>query len=363
MTGLRRRTRQETRVARFRACRCHGRRGSHFTFCRGWKPRAGVVGETSETGGARLVAMRQRDLADLLVLGMLWGGSFLFLRIAAPEFGPVPMAEMRVGVAALVLFPILLRQGGTRELRAHWREVGFVGTVNSAIPFTLLSFALVSITAGFGAILNATSPLFGALIAYVWLRERLPLLRIVGLMVGFAGVALLVWGKPSFAVGGDGWAIAAALCAMLSYGIGPNYTKRNLGHVPPLVVATGSQVAAALVLLPLAVVLWPRHNPSAGAWAAAIVLGIASTGLAYILYFRLIKQRRTDAGPRRDVPGSRVRHALGRAVSGRNGHAGHAGRVRCHPGWHRAGDRHDRGARRGNRVEAPIVIGPALRLP
>lgn len=241
--------------------------------------------------------MRQRDLADLLVLAMLWGGSFLFMRIAAPEFGPVAMAETRVAVAALVLLPIVLRQGGTRELRAYWRALSFVGAVNSAIPFTLLSYAVLSITAGFGAILNATAPLFGALIAYVWLRERLPLLRSVGLLVGFGGVALLVWGKPSFTVSGDGWAIAAALCATLSYGIGPNYTKRNLGRVPPLVLATGSQIAAALMLLPLAVVLWPQHNPSAGAWVAAIVLGIASTGLAYIIYFRLIG----NVGPTRAI--------------------------------------------------------------
>ena len=87
------------------------------------------------------------------------------------------------------------------------------------------------------------------------------------------------------------------MCAALSYGIAPNYTKRNLGRVPPLVIATGSQIAAALMLLPVAVVLWPQHNPSAGAWAAAIVLGIASTGLAYILYFRLI----SNVGPTRAI--------------------------------------------------------------
>ncbi len=241
--------------------------------------------------------MRRRDLVDLLLLAMLWGGSFLFMRIAAPEFGPVAMAETRVAVAALVLFAIVLRHGGTRELRANWRALTVVGTVNSALPFTLFGYAILSISAGFGAILNATAPLFGAVIAYVWLRERLPGLRIAGLIVGFAGVALLVWGKPAFTVSGDGWAIAAALCAGLSYGIAPNYTRRNLGRVPPLVIATGSQTAAALMLLPLAVMLWPQHNPSVGAWAAAIVLGIASTGLAYILYFRLI----SNVGPTRAI--------------------------------------------------------------
>jgi drug/metabolite transporter (DMT)-like permease len=219
------------------------------------------------------------------------------MRIAAPEFGPIAMTETRLAIAALMLFAILLRQGGTEELRAHWRGLGVVGAVNSAIPFTLFGYAMLSITAGFGAIVNATAPLFGAVIAYAWLRERLPASRIVGLIVGFAGVALLVWGKPAFALSGDGSAIAAALAASLSYGIAPNYIRRNLGGVPPLVIATGSQIAAALLILPLAVAFWPRSNPSAGAWAATIVQGIASTGLAYILYFRLIR----NIGPTRAI--------------------------------------------------------------
>lgn len=241
--------------------------------------------------------MTRRDLVDLLLLAMLWGGSFLFMRIAVPEFGPLAMVEARVAIAAVMLYAIVLRYGEGRALRTHWRGLGVVGLTNSAIPFTLVGYAALSITAGFGAILNATSPLFGAMIAYVWLRERLPWPRVTGLVIGFAGVGLLVWGKPSFTLGGDGWAIAAALCAGLSYGIAPNYIKRNMDGVSSLVIATGSQIAAALLLLPPAVAYWPERNPSAGAWAAAIALGIASTGLAYILYFRLI----ASIGPTRAI--------------------------------------------------------------
>lgn len=241
--------------------------------------------------------MTRRDLVDLLLLAMLWGGSFLFMRMATPEFGPIAMVETRVAVAALMLFALVLRQRGARELRANWRALAVIGATNSALPFTLFGYAMLSVTAGFGAILNATSPLFGAVIAYVWLRERLPALRIAGLVAGFAGVGLLVWGRPSFTLNGDGWAIAAALLASLSYGIAPNYTKRHLGGVSSLVVATGSQISAALLLLPFAVVFWPAQNPSAGAWAATIVLGLASTGLAYILYFRLI----ANIGPTRAI--------------------------------------------------------------
>ncbi|MEP7085141.1 MAG: DMT family transporter [Betaproteobacteria bacterium] len=241
--------------------------------------------------------MKRRDLADLLLLAMLWGGSFLFMRIAVPEFGPFAMAETRVAVAAVLLFAITLRRNGTGELLANWRGVSVVGLTNSAIPFTLFGYAMLAVTAGFGAILNATSPLFGAIIAYVWLRDRMPVLRVAGLLIGFGGVALLVWGKPSFSLTGDGWAIAAALGAAVSYGIAPNYTKRNLGKATPLTVATGSQIAAAAILLPMAVAMWPEQNPSLAAWLAAIVLGIASTGVAYILYFRLIR----NVGPTRAI--------------------------------------------------------------
>jgi drug/metabolite transporter (DMT)-like permease len=251
--------------------------------------------------------MKRRDLIDLGLLGTLWSGSFLFMRIAVPAFGPLPMVEMRVVVAALFLLAILWRRGGMAELVREWRGVAFVGVVNSAIPFGLFAFAIQSLTAGFAAILNATSPLFGAVIAFVWLRERLPWARVAGLVIGFAGVVVLVWGKPSFAAGGAGWAIAAALGASLSYGIAPNFTRRHLGKVPPLVIATGSQVAAAIIILPLALLEWPAHNPPASAWLAATGLGILCTGVAYILYFRLI----ANVGPTRAIAVTFLIPALG----------------------------------------------------
>lgn len=241
--------------------------------------------------------MKRRDLIDLLLLAAMWGGSFLFMRIAVPEFGPMPMVEMRVAIAALVLVPLLLRQQPPKVLGDNWRGLALVGITNSAIPFALFAFAMVSITSGMGAILNSTSPLFGAVIAFFWLRDRLPWMRVAGLFVGFAGVALLMWGKPMLGIGGDGWAVAAALGASLSYGISPNYIKRNLAHVSPLAIATGSQIAATIVLLPIAIATWPATHPSSTAWLAAIALGVGCTGLAYILYFRLIR----NIGPTRAI--------------------------------------------------------------
>lgn len=244
--------------------------------------------------------MKRRDYIDLLLLAMLWGGSFLFMRLSVPEFGPMPMVEMRVAVAAAFLLPLLMRRhrGETFALLTHeWRGLAFVGITNSAIPFALFAYAMLSITSGFGAILNATAPLFGAVVAAVWLRERMSWPRVAGLLIGFCGVALLVRGKPTFALGGDTLAIAAALAASLSYGFSPSFIKRHLGHVPSLAIATGSQLVAAIVVLPIAIATWPAGSPSLVAWLAAIALGIGCTGLAYILYFRLIG----NVGPTRAI--------------------------------------------------------------
>ena len=232
--------------------------------------------------------MRSRDILELLLLSALWGASFLFMRIAVPEFGPVVLAELRVGIASIFLLPILMMRADLAELRTHWKKLATVGTVNSAIPFMLLPFSTLYLTGGFASILNATSPLWAALIAWVWLSAKLDLSRITGLIIGFGGVVVLVWNKASFNLGGVSLAIIAAILASIFYGIGANYTKKYLQGVSPLAIATGSQLAAAVVLLPGAIALWPDGPISVRAWAAVITMGVASTGFAYIIYFRLI---------------------------------------------------------------------------
>jgi drug/metabolite transporter (DMT)-like permease len=241
--------------------------------------------------------MKPRDLIDLLLLAALWGASFPFIRIAAPYFGPAPLIELRMLVGALTLLPLLLLRKGLPEMRAAIAPIFVVGVFNSALPFTLLAFAVLSLTAGFLAILNAGSPLFGAVIAYFWLKDRLTPLRILGLVIGFSGVVVLVWGKASFKPGGSGFAIMAGLLAGLSYGIAVNYTKKRLTGVNSLAIATGSQVCAALALLPLAVWYWPAEMPGFKIWLIVIGLGVLSTGLALILYFRLI----ANVGPAKAI--------------------------------------------------------------
>ena len=237
--------------------------------------------------------MRLRDVVELIALAALWGGSFLFMRMAVPAFGPFAMSFLRVAGAALLLVPLLAVRGDLAALRRHWRMIAIVGVVNSAVPFLCFAYAALSINAGLSAIFNSATPLFAAIVAWRWLGDRMTPLRVVGLAIGFAGVLWLGWGKADFRPGGSAWAIGACLLATMSYGIGPSLTKRRLTGVPPLAVAAGSQVSAAVFLALPAALAWPAIAPSASAWLMVALLAFLGTGIAYVLYFRLI----AHAGP------------------------------------------------------------------
>ncbi len=236
--------------------------------------------------------MKPLDIGELLLLAALWGASFLFMRLGAAEFGPVVLSALRVGLATLVLLPLLFWRRQAGVLRAHWRAIAVVGVVNSALPFVLFSTAALAINAGLSSIFNATAPLWGAVIAWLWLGDRLTRVRVVGLALGFAGVLWLAWDSASFKPGEHGVsaavAIAACLGATLCYGFAANYTKRRLSGVASLAVATGSQLAATLALALPALWWWPSVRPSATAWASVAGLAVLCTAVAYLLYFRLI---------------------------------------------------------------------------
>ena len=243
--------------------------------------------------------MRRRDHRDLLLLAALWGASFLFMRLGAADFGPVALVFVRVAGASLVLLPLLLWRGGgagaadgVRALRQHWRVIALVGVINSAVPFLLFTAAALVLSAALMAMFNATAPIFGALIAWLWLKDKLPASRAMGLLIGLIGVVVLAWDKADFTAGEHGisaaWGMLACLLATLLYGLAANLSRRYLAGVPPLAVAAGSQVTAALVLLLPALVWWPAAAPSGSAWASAAALAVGCTAWAYALYFRLI---------------------------------------------------------------------------
>ena len=238
---------------------------------------------------------------EFALLAALWGSSFLFMRVGAQEFGALPTAGLRVAIASLFLLPILLWHGLGPQLARHWKKIMFIGVFNSGIPFACFTFALLSISTGLSSIINATVPLFGALVAWIWLKDRPHGLRIAGLVIGFVGVALLAWDKASFKPDASGlatgWAVLACLLACLCYGISASYAKRYLGGIPALVTAAGSQLGASACLLLPTLGWWPQRMPGASAWLAVLALGVLCTGVAYILYFRLIE----NIGPARSL--------------------------------------------------------------
>jgi drug/metabolite transporter (DMT)-like permease len=236
--------------------------------------------------------MKSSDIAELIALAAIWGASFLFMRIAVPEFGPLALTALRVGGATLCLLPLVLWRGHMGALRTHWKAIAVVGLFNSALPFVLFSIAALAINAGLSSIFNATAPLWGALIAWLWLKDKLSASRVLGLFIGFVGVVFLAWGKASFRPGehgiSAGLAIGACLLATLCYGFAANYTKQRLTGVPPLAVAAGSQAAATAVLVLPALWFAPPTMPSATSWGSVIVLALLCTAVAYLLFFRLI---------------------------------------------------------------------------
>ena len=246
---------------------------------------------------------KQAWLIDFVLLAAIWGSSFLFMRLAVVEFGPFATAGVRVLIAAFFLLPIMLWRGHGSAFRQRWRPVLLVGMMNSGIPFACFCFALLYITTGLSAVLNATVPLFGAIVAWVWLKDRPGKSRLVGLAIGFVGVALLASDKASFKTATDAhdnlaeWgptlAVAACLVATLCYALSASFAKRYLGGLPSLVTATGSQMGATLILALPALIFWPSHLPGVQAWLALLVVGVVCTGLAYVLYFRIIER----AGP------------------------------------------------------------------
>lgn len=240
-----------------------------------------------------------RDTIDMWLLAAVWGASFLFLRVAAPELGPVVVAAGRVLGAAAVLLPLVAWHGHAGAARAVWPQLLLSGIVTCVLPFLGLSQAARSIPAGPLSILNATTPLWGALVGWLWAREPLRGGTALGLLMGLGGVAWLAGHRSPLDVPLDPMAVALALGATLCYALGVHHSRRHLSGLPPLAVSGGSLAAAGLVLLGPAWWLGPQDGhgqavPWSGvpaiAWAALAALAVVCTALAYLRFYRLIER-------------------------------------------------------------------------
>jgi drug/metabolite transporter (DMT)-like permease len=236
--------------------------------------------------------MSAGDGSMLLSLSLLWGGSFLFAKIAVAELPPLTLVLARVGIAGLALL-LILRLGGwtlPADLRA-WRDIAIMGLLNNALPFALLFWAQTTISSGLAAILNATTPIFTVLLAALIGAERASTLRVLGVLAGLAGVAIVMGGEVLQRAGADMLAELACLLAASSYAAAALWGRRRLAAFAAPVLAAGQLLSAATIVLPFALVFerpWQLPPPSAPVLAALAGLALLSTALGYVLYFRIL---------------------------------------------------------------------------
>lgn len=242
------------------------------------------------SGGKRIRRAGNGELgiyAMLVALAAIWGGSFLFQRVAAKDFGPFPMVEMRLALGALVLLPFLIRERA-RFTRSRWLAVIGIGALNTTLPFLLFAWGAERAPAGVSAISNSMAVPFAALAAFFVFGERIGARRAIALFAGLVGVAVLASGHV--AGSNIGAAVAAGTLAALMYGISANLLKRYLSDLPPAALAAAALLCGAIELAPLAFASWPATPIPAHSWASVIALGVFCTGTAYALYFKLIQR-------------------------------------------------------------------------
>ncbi|TCS93836.1 DMT family transporter [Hazenella coriacea] len=233
--------------------------------------------------------MSTKNLIILCSLAALWGASFFFIRVSVPTFGPFMLVELRLllAVGALLLFAWMTRT--KLDIFPHWKKYIWLGAINAAIPFALISYAEITIPSSLAAILNATTPIFTALIAWIWIREPLTWKKISGLVVGLIGVIVLVGWTPIPLHLKVFIAIICSLLATIGYGFGTIYAKRNFVS-SPLELAIGQLLGASVFLLPFSLADLPLTIPSLPALFSLLGLAIGSTAIAYLFYFQLLRE-------------------------------------------------------------------------
>ena len=234
-------------------------------------------------------------LLRLVVLAMIWGGSFLFMRLAVPEFGAGITAAGRLALSALALLAFAAIQGARIDWRRNWKGYLWIGALSASVPFLLFAFTAKYLPAGYSAVLNATVPLFAVLLGWYLHKQRPSVSKFLGVVVGMLGVATIARFGTVTLTALTFLSFAAGLGAAALYAVGAAELRRLFAGVDPVVAATGSQVGAALWLAPFFVIEPPTHMPPLAPLLALVALGLLCTAVAFVMYFRILR----EAGPER----------------------------------------------------------------
>jgi drug/metabolite transporter (DMT)-like permease len=234
----------------------------------------------------------RRGWVLFLSLGVIWGIPYLLIKIAVEDFSPATLVFGRTVIAAAILVPVAAAKGYLRPLLPHWRPLLAYTVVEICIPWVLLGYAEQTLSSSLTGLLVAAVPLVGALLVWVTGHERVELRRVAGLLVGFAGVAVLV----GFDVGAANLgAILAVAGVVVGYALGPLLLAKYLSHLPALGVVAASLGLTAVGYLPVGVAQWPAHPPAPEAWLAVLALAIICTAVAFLVFFALV----AEVGPAR----------------------------------------------------------------
>jgi len=238
--------------------------------------------------------MNRSDWAILLILAVIWGGAFMFIGVAVKHVHPLTYVWLRLTIAAAGMWVALKVSGGRLGLpREVWGSILLLALLNNALPFTLFGWGQTHIASGLASILNATTPIWGVIVAHVFTHdERLTPRKIAGILLGFGGVATMIGPALLANIGTDGLAQLACITASLCYALAAVWARRfrRMG-LSPMSVTTGQLTAGALMMLPLAFVVdrpWTQPMPPLTAWGAIVALALLCTAFGYVLYFRLI---------------------------------------------------------------------------
>ena len=224
----------------------------------------------------------------LLLLSAIWGGAFLFMRVAGPDFGPIFLIALRVWISAVLLVAVAHFAGGLPDFRKNWKAFLLLGAINNAIPFTLIASAVLVLNSSMAAIINATTPLFTAIVAAAFGLERFTARKGLGGLLGILGVVILMGFSPLPLNQRTILAALESLLAAVAYAFGAVYVRARFQGFTPLQVSAGQLAGAGAAMLPAAFFFLPKGSPSALAWLSLLALAVLCTCLAYLIYFRLI---------------------------------------------------------------------------